>query len=613
MATIHERALAWRKKKEEEERQSAQSEIRNRALAWKIKKEGIDLEDVGQQITNRVNTWLNNNESYINDYNVRFQNRAWDYTDSYVGDSRDYLSAASQQARSFAVEANDIKNLLSQYGSFFNQDWVSGITKALDDGMAQQGQIRQAAAQDVSYWSKFTPNEEQTAAGYTTEKMYKEWQAERQQYAEDKDLDLDAAAEELETLKKEKEKREQYIEYLNYDLSAGLEGLEALKKEKKAFEAEQYDQRIAKLEEQIERAKYVQGYEGYMENMDAKDYAAGSQFDSTRTKTSMEEAEYTYHNEKGTSYYLYDEKKLFDDFLYDYINGQEEARKAGDVYEAAHGERYRFYKTMSEDEVGVFNYLYKTQGEEAANQYLSYIQSDLKGRERAQEQAKWAALAKEDPFGTSVFSVIMSPTKGLSYLGQAVDMLNTGKIDQYSDYNRHSRINTAIRLQVSSMIEKSGKWGKVGSFAYNTGMSMADFLFTTAVSGGNQGLSLAIMGTGAAADATLAAKDRGLSDKQAFTLGTIAGVAEVAMEKISLGAWLDGDMSKGALRYVLNNAFSESIEETDTSVVNLLADVMIAGDKSEWNVAMQEYMDSGKTKKEAFGLVATRYAAQKLR
>ena len=62
---------------------------------------------------------------------------------------------------------------------------------------------------------------------------------------------------------------------------------------------------------------------------------------------------------------------------------------------------------------------------------------------------------------------------------------------------------------------------------------------TRGVSGGSSSLSLAIMGTGAAADATIDAKDRGLSDGQAFALGTIAGLAEVVTEKVSIEALLD--------------------------------------------------------------------------
>ena len=97
----------------------------------------------------------------------------------------------------------------------------------------------------------------------------------------------------------------------------------------------------------------------------------------------------------------------------------------------------------------------------------------------------------------------------------------------------------------------------MGSFAYQTGMSMGDFLLNTAITGGNQALSLAIMGTGAAADATISAKDRGLSDNQAFALGTIAGAAEIVTEKVSLDALLDKTaLTKSAMGYFLKNTLA---------------------------------------------------------
>ena len=72
---------------------------------------------------------------------------------------------------------------------------------------------------------------------------------------------------------------------------------------------------------------------------------------------------------------------------------------------------------------------------------------------------------------------------------------------QNAGYNKFSYINSAIRNEVNTIVEDN--WGGVGSSAYQTGMSMGDFLLNTAITGGNQALSLAIMGTGAAADATI--------------------------------------------------------------------------------------------------------------
>ena len=582
---------------------------------------------VGDNVVNRVNSWLTNHNTYISDYQNRYSGRKYNYEDAYVSDSASWLDTASKRKSEYDTEADNILSYMDQYKDYLDADWVNEVKKTIADARKQQGSILEAYTKDNEYWSLFTPNEEQTAAGYTSDKLYKEWQEEQKQYAEDQAYDVEAGMLELEELKKDRdaflaeqeEKRKQAQKDESFwdslgrwlgttpDTTIPLAGVS--NSSGNTNPAAEYDKQISELEDRIERAKYVQGYEGYMTNMAAEDYGANSKYVSTRTDVAKDDARWGLYNN------MYDEDKLFGDFEYDYINRNQDALDVASVNDTALDAYFLgidkgFLQTMSDEEIGVYNYLYKTQGKESANAFLSYIGNDLEGRRRVQEQAFWAAYAKSDPVGSSVFSTLVSPLKGLSYLGQAADMLDDGKMDQNAGYNRFSYIPSSIRSQVSTMIESSGKWGKVGSFAYNTGMSMADFLFTTAVSGGNQGLSLAIMGTGAAADATIAAKDRGLEDGEAFALGTIAGLAEVAMEKISLGAWLEGDMTEGALRYVLKNALSEGGEEAGTSVINLLADVMIAGDKSEWNVAMQAYIDQGKTPEEAFGLVAAEQAAQ---
>ena len=294
----------------------------------------------------------------------------------------------------------------------------------------------------------------------------------------------------------------------------------------------------------------------------------------------------------------------YDDIMYDYINGDEKARSIKGLNDTQSnatlvgvdkGER----KEMTPEEISIFNYIYSTEGREAAYEYVEFLTEDLNARQRATTMEKWAKMAEEDPVGSSVFSVIEAPLKGISYIGQAADYLDDGKIDQNAGYNKFSYVNSAIRNQVTKTVED--KWGGVGSFAYQTGMSMADFLFSTAITGGNSALSLGIMGTGAAADTVISAKDRGLSDDQAFALGTIAGAAEVITEKISLDALLDAtQLGKSALGYVIKNVFAEGSEEVGSSLINLVADVLISKDKSEWQMAIDEYKANGMSDKEAF-------------
>ena len=310
----------------------------------------------------------------------------------------------------------------------------------------------------------------------------------------------------------------------------------------------------------------------------------------------------------------------WEDPLYEFINGSKEAgaylSNAGAGYYGPDNAIGAFFgratenktesQQMKEDEIAIFNYLYATQGRGAAHNFYSYLQSNLNYRQRKAEEEYWKAEAQKNPWGTSAFSVAMSPLNGLSYVGQLSDYIGDGKIDQNAGYNKFSYIPGSIREQVGEDIKASAKtefWGSVGSFGYQTAMSMADFLTTTLVSGGNTILARAIMGSGAAADKVLEAKDRGLSDNQAFALGTIAGAAEALTEKYSLDALLDKtSLGKSAAGYIFKNVLAEGSEEVASSLINTMADILISQDKSQWQMAIDAYMADGKTEGQAFGL-----------
>lgn len=348
-----------------------------------------------------------------------------------------------------------------------------------------------------------------------------------------------------------------------------------------------------------------QRHKGYAEIPQAADFAEKSKYRSTRK--SEEEIEAS----KGPLSFLVPETGLLEygDSAYDYINkdpGAVAARSNSDAWSglSAAGLDDSERLEMTDDEIAIFNYIYATQSPEAAYQYISDLTSELNFRQRQAAEAEWGQYASEHPVGSSVFSVLTSPMKGISYLGQAADYLEDGEIDQNAGYNKFSYIPSAIRGRVAQDIEKQveGFWGKAGSFAYQTGMSMGDFLLNTGITGGNQALTLAIMGTGAAADGTISAKDRGLTDNQAFALGTIAGLAEVVTEKVSLEALLKPDWEKGVLNYIIKNAVAEGSEEVASDAINLVADVLISKDKSEWAQSIQAYMAEGYSEAEATGL-----------
>lgn len=358
------------------------------------------------------------------------------------------------------------------------------------------------------------------------------------------------------------------------------------------------------LQEEYEWAMYLP----YADLMQNEDFAKKSVYNPQERKEQRHMDNYS------------DNASGWEDPLYEFINGNKEAgaylSNAGAGYYGPDNAIGAFFgratenkaesQQMKEDEIAIFNYLYATQGRGAAHNFYSYLQSNLNYRQRKAEEEYWKAEAQKNPWGTSAFSVAMSPLNGLSYVGQLSDYIGDGKIDQNAAYNKFSYTPSAIREQVAEDIKASAKtefWGEVGSFGYQTAMSMADFLTTALVSGGNSVLASTIMGSGAAADTVIDAKDRGLSDHQAFALGTIAGVAEALAEKKSLSSLLDlSKLEKSAWGYVVKNMADEGLEEVTTSLVNTVADILISQDKSQWQLAIDAYMADGKTEGQAFGL-----------
>lgn len=258
---------------------------------------------------------------------------------------------------------------------------------------------------------------------------------------------------------------------------------------------------------------------------------------------------------------------------------------------------------MKEDEKALYNYIYATNGPNAAHEYLNYLRSDLYARQMKKEKDEAAAYAEKHPVMSTVGSIAISPLRGWAYVGQAADYLTSGKIDQNAPYNRIAALPKAEREVVTRNVERN--WGKAGSFAYGVGVSMAEFLLNSALTGGgagtvSEGLSLALMGSGAAADATIEAKERGLSDNQSFALGTMAGLAEIATEKISIENLFTRKWEVEPIRYLLKNTIAEGSEEAGSDLINWFADVLVSRDKSEWQESINAYKKQGLSEKDAF-------------
>lgn len=343
-------------------------------------------------------------------------------------------------------------------------------------------------------------------------------------------------------------------------------------------------------------------YDKYGKYLEAEDFEEKSQYVSTKYGEPKYNAISNMYTDTG-----------FGDITYDYVNRNKDARSISELNSITNnsaflGTNKSYLDNMTDDEIGIYNYIYASYGKDRAESFLSDLTGELNARQRGEREQSMKEYADDSPVLSSAYSILTSPLKGLSYLGQIADYAANGEIDQNAGYNKFSYENNAIRNEVSSNIENSGSLGGVGSFLYNTGMSMGDFLMTTAVSGGNSAMSLAIMGSGAAADTVIASKDMGLSDRQSFLLGTIAGAAEIVTEKFSIDALFKSDWDKGALRYIIKNTLTEGAEEAGSDVINIaaeVADFFLSKDKSLWQLTYDQYISEGMTEKEAIRKMIT--------
>lgn len=246
------------------------------------------------------------------------------------------------------------------------------------------------------------------------------------------------------------------------------------------------------------------------------------------------------------------------------------------------------------------------------NGIRNYALTQQHANEAAEMAQQVAQEAKEHPWLSSAMSVGTNMMAGAGALDIAAqNALNgtdpfTGEkmaVDRYTKSMVPSTVTNTIRGSVSE--DMSG----IGSFLYNTGMSMADSLATLAVGGatGLHGAADVILGGAAASQAITDAYDRGASDSQAMSVGLLYGTAEALFEHISLGklrtfhtsAAAGKKTAKTLVKDMLKQSFVEGGEEVCTDIANVISDAIVMADKSEINQTIAAYQADGMSEDEA--------------
>lgn len=317
-------------------------------------------------------------------------------------------------------------------------------------------------------------------------------------------------------------------------------------------------------------------------------------------------------------------RKLFGDARYDYINNIGNFRAQSDVQQAqGRGQDYAKYAFMTDDEIGVYNYLYATQGKKAANAYLSDLEPELdKQWYTGTNRATTEALGKNAATRTlaSAATVAAQPARTVtSMIAMADDAVRTAKgqeINPYSKWRQASNITQDLRADTSQHIEETnpGMGGKVGSFVYNTAMSAADSAMNALVAKGigeavgltgdtlmkaTNILGSALMSSEVASLSIAESKEKGYSNAGALALGLTRGAIEYASEAVG-GEWVIRKIKANPLSFVKSMALTmipegmeEVMSDAANGVVNLAIDAAFGTEESGIPKMLEYYRTSG--------------------
>lgn len=263
------------------------------------------------------------------------------------------------------------------------------------------------------------------------------------------------------------------------------------------------------------------------------------------------------------------------------------------------------------DPKALYTYYDRAMQEQASIENLQKIQQD----------------AMNNPVGASAWSVldnaVGSVGDAFKYIGAGIAEDVTGEYQWINTYDTAAaRVNT-VRSTVSDKIGAdigNETAGKVASFLYQTGMSLADFAATlplNLVPGVGTGLQMVLLSTEAGTAAAKDAYENTGKASNALMTGVAAGIAEAFFEKFSIENLKAFEaVSPDSLKSILKNAgkqmFTEASEEGLTTIANTMTDCIINGNMSSIALEYQGYIDEGYTKDEATAKCAENFGKQVL-
>ena len=150
------------------------------------------------------------------------------------------------------------------------------------------------------------------------------------------------------------------------------------------------------------------------------------------------------------------------DITYQYINNLNNTRNNVDMGFVPGGKKYRKYNYLTADEIGVYNYIYATQGKREANRFLDSLDAELNRQDYSGRRAQMQEEIDASPlFGdiASLGTVLAQPYRTAMSIGANVQDYWRGitdqEIDPYSELRQTSLMTRDIRQRRAENIAKT--------------------------------------------------------------------------------------------------------------------------------------------------------------
>lgn len=265
-------------------------------------------------------------------------------------------------------------------------------------------------------------------------------------------------------------------------------------------------------------------------------------------------------SKQGTTWWDRTFKDSETEKAYDYINNigdyRDTLQSVADKFGSNGNAQLNAYEYVTDEERGIFNYIYNTQGEEAAAEYLNWLKESLNykygqdiaaGMDSDLERAAYGLVTGLDQFGGGVkqlFTDERLPTSARQYAGQAAreDLADAGPSIFGNSLGQtfYDALNVTGNMAPSILVS-----AVTGGLASGLGASAALASTVGGVAGS------AALGSSAGGNAYNQALAEGKSKSEARTYGTLVGAAEGGLQYLLGGIGkLGGAASKNVLAKV---------------------------------------------------------------